>query len=90
MDKQFLKALEAIGITLTKHQEQQFKLYYELLIEWNQKMNLTAITKEAEVYEKHFYDSILLSQCIALKDQSLCDIGAGAGFPSIPLKIVFP
>lgn len=78
------------GIVLSEIQKQQFATYYHLLVEWNEKMNLTAITDEAEVYLKHFYDSITLGFHHELHQQTLCDVGAGAGFPSIPLKIVFP
>lgn len=79
------------GITLTAKQLDQFNLYFETLVEWNEKMNLTAITDEEEVYLKHFYDSITASFYFDFsKPFHLCDVGAGAGFPSIPLKIVYP
>jgi 16S rRNA (guanine527-N7)-methyltransferase len=68
----------------------KFSIYYENLISKNQVMNLTNITEKTEVYEKHFYDSIILSKVFDLKNKSLLDIGAGAGFPSLPLKIVEP
>lgn len=91
MDKeQFIELLEGKGIHLTDKQIKQFDLYYHTLIEWNKKMNLTAITKEEDVYLKHFYDSLTPSFDFDFNHQSLCDIGAGAGFPSIPLKIVYP
>ena len=65
--------------------------YFELLVEWNEKMNLTAITDAPSVYLKHFYDSISAAFYIDLKGRkTICDVGAGAGFPSIPLKICFP
>lgn len=67
-----------------------FQKYYELLIEWNQQMNLTAITEPEEVVIKHFYDSLTPSFYFDFNGQKLIDIGAGAGFPSIPLKICFP
>lgn len=88
----FRQELAKIGIDLSEQQMNQFKMYYELLVEWNQKINLTAITDLEEVYLKHFYDSITLATTIDLsqEDYSLCDVGAGAGFPSIPLKIVYP
>ncbi|MEG0592402.1 MAG: 16S rRNA (guanine(527)-N(7))-methyltransferase RsmG [Coprobacillus sp.] len=88
--EQFLKALEEKGIILNDQQIKQFDIYYHTLVEWNEKMNLTAITKEEDVYLKHFYDSLTISFDHDFTDQSLCDIGAGAGFPSIPLKIVYP
>ncbi|MEH6905282.1 16S rRNA (guanine(527)-N(7))-methyltransferase RsmG [Neobacillus drentensis] len=83
--------LKEKGISLTQDQIDQFELYFETLVEWNEKMNLTAITDKAEVYLKHFYDSITASFYFDFtKPFHLCDVGAGAGFPSIPLKIVFP
>ncbi|MDE6953035.1 MAG: 16S rRNA (guanine(527)-N(7))-methyltransferase RsmG [Erysipelotrichales bacterium] len=88
--EQFIQALNGKGITLTQHQLHQFELYYQTLVEWNEKMNLTAITSKEDVYLKHFYDSLTISFDYQLDNQSLCDIGAGAGFPSIPLKIVYP
>lgn len=79
------------GIALSETQMQQFEDYYETLVEWNEKMNLTAITEKSDVYLKHFYDSISASFYFDFsKPLSVCDVGAGAGFPSIPLKIVFP
>ena len=75
-------------IDLTEKQLQQFEHYYNLLIEWNNKFNLTAITELDAVIEKHFIDSVLPLK--DLKQQRVMDIGAGAGFPSIPLKIVNP
>lgn len=90
-EKVFIDSLKSEGITLTDKQLAQFKTYYQLLIEWNEKVNLTAITDEKEVYLKHFYDSITPSFYYDLTHTStVCDIGAGAGFPSIPLKICFP
>ena len=88
--EQFIQALLDKGITLTSKQLEQFENYYQTLVEWNQKMNLTAITQKEDVYLKHFYDSLTISFDYALSNQSLCDVGAGAGFPSIPLKIVYP
>lgn len=85
----FFHVLSAHGIQLQEQQIQQFADYASLLREWNQKMNLTAIVDEDEIYEKHFLDSILPSFDYPLHG-SFCDVGAGAGFPSIPLKIVYP
>lgn len=80
-----------LGITLTEKQKNQFEAYYHFLIQENKKYNLTAITDKEEVYYKHFYDSLTLIKTNLIKeDISLCDIGSGAGFPSIPLKIIFP
>ena len=86
-----IEALSEQGIELTEQQQQQFQTYYRLLVEWNEKMNLTSITDEHEVYLKHFYDSITAGFYYDFNQPlTLCDVGAGAGFPSIPLKIVFP
>ncbi|MBA8764241.1 16S rRNA (guanine(527)-N(7))-methyltransferase RsmG [Staphylococcus coagulans] len=83
--------LGAHGLTLSNKQKQQFEKYYEMLVEWNEKINLTSITEEHEVYLKHFYDSVTPSFYHDFNQPlSLCDVGAGAGFPSIPLKIMFP
>lgn len=83
--------LSTHGIELSDKQQQQFQTYYQMLVEWNEKMNLTSITEEHEVYLKHFYDSIATSFYTNLtKELTICDVGAGAGFPSIPLKIIFP
>lgn len=88
---QFQQQLEQKGISLSNEQLQQFERYYELLVEWNEKMNLTSITEKKEVYLKHFYDSISAAFYFDFsKPLSICDVGAGAGFPSIPLKICFP
>lgn len=87
----FIEELNKININLTDNQLNQLEKYYELLVEWNEKFNLTNITDKNQVYLKHFYDSITLSKIIDLNEQeSLCDIGTGAGFPGLVLKIVFP
>ncbi|ALV22332.1 MULTISPECIES: 16S rRNA (guanine(527)-N(7))-methyltransferase RsmG [Carnobacterium] len=90
--EEFKKALHDKGIDVTEKQMQQFDHYLVLLQEWNEKINLTAITEQEEVYLKHFYDSITAGLYVDFNKgvQSLCDVGAGAGFPSIPLKIIFP
>jgi 16S rRNA (guanine527-N7)-methyltransferase len=89
--EQFMKLLKAKGIELSEEQMEQFDMYYKMLVEWNEKMNLTAITDYEEVLEKHFFDSVSPSFFFDFsKIQHLCDVGAGAGFPSIPLKICFP
>ncbi|KIL49203.1 16S rRNA (guanine(527)-N(7))-methyltransferase RsmG [Jeotgalibacillus soli] len=89
--EQFQRLLKENGIELSQKQLDQFERYYELLVEWNEKMNLTAITDREEVYLKHFYDSITASFFMDLTQPlTICDVGAGAGFPSIPLKICFP
>ena len=87
----FLKGLNELNIQLTDHQLEQFELYYDLLIEWNSFMNLTAITDYDEVLVKHFLDSLVISKVWSPEDgKRLLDMGTGAGFPGIPLKIVYP
>ncbi|UOY91369.1 16S rRNA (guanine(527)-N(7))-methyltransferase RsmG [Ectobacillus sp. JY-23] len=89
--EQFQSMLGEKGITLSPLQLQQFEIYYKTLVEWNEKMNLTAITEKEEVYLKHFFDSVTAAFHYDLsKEYTVCDVGAGAGFPSIPLKICFP
>ncbi|WP_282138450.1 16S rRNA (guanine(527)-N(7))-methyltransferase RsmG [Rossellomorea aquimaris] len=88
---EFHSMLEEKGISLSPQQLTQFERYYELLVEWNEKMNLTAITEKEDVYLKHFYDSISAAFYVDFTQvTTLCDVGAGAGFPSIPLKICYP
>ncbi|WP_163582188.1 16S rRNA (guanine(527)-N(7))-methyltransferase RsmG [Gracilibacillus saliphilus] len=87
----FQEHLKNQGIEITEKQLQQFERYFHILVEWNEKMNLTAITDQEEVYAKHFYDSITAAFYFDFTNEfHLCDVGAGAGFPSIPLKILFP
>lgn len=87
----FISELQKRGINLDNRQKQQFEIYFNTLMEWNEKINLTAITAKEEVYVKHFFDSITAAFYVDFtKELSICDVGAGAGFPSIPLKICFP
>jgi len=89
--EEFINELEKLGIKLTSEQENKLEHFYNLLIEWNAKINLTRITAKEEVYLKHFYDSLTLSKAINLNNiNTLCDVGTGAGFPGIVLKIVYP
>ena len=89
--EEFIIEVEKLGINLTEEQLKKLEHFYELLISWNEKMNLTRITEKEEVYLKHFYDSLTLAKVVDLKEiDTLCDVGSGAGFPGIVLKIVFP
>jgi 16S rRNA (guanine527-N7)-methyltransferase len=91
IQQQFKQRLAEHGIVINDSQLEQFETYYRVLVEWNEKMNLTGITERDAVYTKHFYDSLSLAFYVPLKDvESLADIGSGAGFPGIPLKICFP
>lgn len=85
----FEEQLREHKLELTDRQKEQFDIYAKMLVEWNEKMNLTSITDEEGIYMKHFYDSLVPSFDIEIKG-SLCDVGSGAGFPSIPLKIMYP
>lgn len=80
---------EKMGISLTKEQTTKFQSYAELLVEWNEKMNLTAIKDPKDIAVKHFLDSLTIFSCIKpKKDAKVIDVGSGAGFPGIPMKIV--
>lgn len=88
---QFIKDSRELGISLTDFQIQQFIVYYEMLSEWNQFMNLTAITEYDEVMKKHFIDSISLCKAFHISEGCSCiDVGTGAGFPGLALKIAYP
>ncbi len=88
---EFIDNLKEMNIILSDIQQNQLNIYYNLLVDWNTRMNLTGITEEKQVYLKHFYDSLTICKAIDLsKEMSLCDVGTGAGFPGMVLKIVFP
>jgi len=88
---EFYNELKKINIYLSDVQKEQLKKYYEYLIEYNSYTNVTSITSKEDVYLKHFYDSILLSQTLDFKEiETILDIGCGAGFPGMVLKIIYP
>lgn len=86
----FTEGLNCLGYQLSEHQYQAFLTYYDMLIEWNRRMNLTTITEYQEVVSKHFLDSLSISNICSKLEGKLLDLGTGAGFPGIPLKIVYP
>lgn len=89
--EKFILELENLNIHLTNEQLEKLDQFYHLLIEWNQRLNLTRIIEEEDVYLKHFYDSLTIAKVVDLqKVKTLCDVGSGPGFPGIVLKIVFP
>ena len=93
MDKENLlvKGLSELGLTITEEQIEKFDKYYEMLIETNKVMNLTSITEYDEVIIKHFIDSLLVVNIFNInQSKKMIDVGTGAGFPGIPIKIMFP
>ena len=88
--EQFINELNKLNIYPTELQLKQLEDYYKILVEENNKYNLTNITDKEQVYLKHFYDSLTITKIIELNNQKLCDIGTGAGFPGLVLKIIFP
>ncbi len=90
-ENSFIEEVAKLGIDLQEEQLGTLDKFYKLLIKWNDKINLTGITDREEVYLKHFYDSLTLVKALDLTEEiSLCDVGTGAGFPGIVLKIIFP
>lgn len=86
-----IEKISALGIEINFNQAEQFYKYYEILVEWNQFMNLTSITEFEEVVQKHFVDSLSIVEAKKLNGvDNLIDVGTGAGFPGIPIKILFP
>ena len=87
----FIEELKKIDISINELQLKQLERYYELLVEYNKVMNLTGITIKEEVYLKHFYDSLTIAKVIDLNQyDTLCDVGTGAGFPGLVIKIIYP
>ncbi len=89
MKEKFINLLKELEIPISEEKYEKFIKYYELLIEWNKVINLTTIIDFEDVFIKHFYDSLCLVKGVKLENQKLLDVGSGAGFPSIPLKIVY-
>lgn len=91
LNEVLLEGAKVYGVELSSYKIEQFLSYKDILKEWNNKINLTTITDDYEIIVKHFLDSIALAKCGLLKDGlSLIDVGTGAGFPGIPIKILFP
>ena len=89
--EEFVQSLKDLNIEITEAQLSKLDQFYHLMLEWNEKINLTRITEEQDVYLKHFYDSLTLNKVVNLEEiKTLCDVGTGAGFPGIVLKICFP
>ena len=89
--EEFIEALKELNIEVTEEKLNKLNRYYELLVEWNEKINLTAITEKNDVYLKHFYDSLTLAKIVDLsKISTFADVGTGAGFPGLIIKIFFP
>lgn len=90
-ENEFISYIEKLGIDCNDEKLNKLKKYYEMLVEYNKHMNLTGITEKSQVYLKHFYNSLTIMKVVDLKNyKSLCDIGTGAGFPGLVIKIFFP
>lgn len=90
MDKILIDACDELGVKIDEKKVSQFFKYMEMIIEWNKKFNLTAITEPKEILLKHFADSVSLIPFIDIKEKKVIDVGTGAGFPGIPIKIIEP
>ena len=91
IENEFIKYIEELGVICDDDKLNKLKKYYEMLVEYNKVMNLTGITEKKQVYLKHFYDSMTIVRAINLNDyNTLCDIGTGAGFPGLVIKIFYP
>lgn len=88
--EEFIKELKKLNIEVATDKLKKLSIYYDILNEENKKYNLTSITEENMVYLKHFYDSLTITKIIKLDNQTLCDIGTGAGFPGVVLQIFYP
>ena len=89
--EEFINEVKKLNINITSKELELLNKYYNLLINWNEKINLTTITKKEDVYLKHFYDSLTLAKEIDFnKELYMCDVGSGAGLPGIVIKIFFP
>lgn len=89
-EQEFLIYLKEMGLEISREQQKQLKLYASFLIDYNQHTNLTAIKTEQEIYLKHFYDSLTLYKIYHFQEETILDIGTGAGFPGLVLAICFP
>ena len=88
--EEFINALKELDIDLNDKILNDLEIYYEMLVDYNKHTNLTRITEKNDVYLKHFYDSLTIIKAVKLRNESLLDVGTGAGFPGLVLKIVFP
>ena len=86
----YVNQLVTEGIVLTENMQKQLEMYKNLLLEWNEKINLTAITDEEEIFVKHFVDCLYCAKYITKEDKKIIDVGTGAGFPGLVLAIYFP
>ena len=89
--EEFIAALKDLNVEVTEEKLTELNKFYKLLVDWNRKINLTRIIEEQDVYLKHFYDSLTITKIVDINEEkTLCDVGSGAGFPGIVLKIFYP